>query len=68
MLQGSECMSEVQRLDARAGRIQERDQQARARFERLRREAEEKAKSVSVIKAKTRICPNCKIPIEKIEG
>ena len=59
-------MSELERLDGQ--RIQASDQRARRRYEELRQQAEEKAKTMSQIKSKTVPCPHCRVPVEKIEG
>ncbi|KAL8566778.1 hypothetical protein ACOMHN_005729 [Nucella lapillus] len=66
--QGTHCLTDLERLDVQAQRVQNRDLQARQKFEELRQQAEEKAKTLITIKNKTVPCPHCKTPVEKIEG
>ncbi|XP_076439863.1 E3 ubiquitin-protein ligase RNF14-like [Babylonia areolata] len=65
--QGTQCTTDLERLDQQARR-QNLDQRARDRYEDLRRQAEEKAKTLIELKAKTVPCPHCKALVEKIEG
>lgn len=66
--QGSDCMTELDRLNLQETRIQARDTTARERFIELRRQAESEAVTIIYMKKSAVKCPHCKVLVEKDGG